>query len=75
MLGRVQVQDSLIKGDGPLRLVSPLDWSYRMTAAGKEIIATVRKNAAPGLYPYGVGVFDGEELLFDDPDIIVRPPR
>jgi len=46
-----------------------------MTAAGKEIIATVRKNAAPGLYPYGVGVFDGEELLFDDPDIIVRPPR
>ena len=55
-------------------LVSPLDWSYRMTAAGKEIIATVRKNAAPGLYPYGVGVFNGEELLFDDPEIIVRPP-
>jgi hypothetical protein len=45
-----------------------------MTAAGKEIIATVRKNAAPGLYPYGVGAFDGEELLFDDPDIIVRRP-
>lgn len=54
--------------------VSPLNWSYRMTAAGKEIIAEVRKNAVPGLYPYGVSVFDGENLLFDDPEIIVRPP-
>jgi hypothetical protein len=40
----------------------------------KEITAEVRKNAAPGLYPYGVGAFNGEELLFDDPEIIIRRP-
>jgi plastocyanin len=55
-------------------LVSPLDWSYKMTGKGEVITAKVRMTAAPGLYPYGVGAFDGEELLFDDPEIIVRPP-
>jgi hypothetical protein len=56
-------------------LVSPLDWSFKMTAAGEVITAKVHKNAAPGLYLYGVGAFDGTELLFDDPEIIVRPPE
>jgi plastocyanin len=55
-------------------LVSPLDWSYKMTGKGEVITAKVSKHAAPGLYPYGVGAFDGEELLFDDPEIIVRRP-
>lgn len=55
-------------------LVSPLDWSYKITGAGNEITAKVLKNAAPGLYAYGFGTFDGKELLFDDPEIIVRPP-
>jgi plastocyanin len=55
-------------------LVSPLDWSYKVTGAGMEITATVRRNAAPGLYAYAIGTFDGAELLVDDPDIIVRRP-
>ncbi|OGD16602.1 MAG: hypothetical protein A2V76_03975 [Candidatus Aminicenantes bacterium RBG_16_63_14] len=55
-------------------LVSPLDWSYKITGAGAEITAKVLKNAAPGIYAYGIGAFDGTELLFDDPEIIVRPP-
>ena len=55
-------------------LVSPLDWSYKVTGAGKEITATVLKNAAPGLYPYAISTFDGTEMLLDDPEIIVRPP-
>ena len=55
-------------------LVSPLDWSYKITGAGTEITAKVLKSAAPGLYAYGIGTFDGTELLFDDPEIIVRPP-
>jgi hypothetical protein len=55
-------------------LVSPLDWSHKITGKGEVIIAKVSRQAAPGLYPYAVGAFDGTELLFDDPDIIVRPP-
>jgi plastocyanin len=54
--------------------VSPLNWSYKITGAGNEITAKVLKNAVPGLYAYGLGTFDGKELLFDDPEIIVRPP-
>jgi len=55
-------------------LVSPLNWSYKVTGAGMEITATVRRNAAPGLYAYAIGTFDGQDLLFDDPEIIVRRP-
>jgi plastocyanin len=55
-------------------LVSPLNWSYRVTGAGMEITATVRKNAAPGLYPYAISTFDGTDMLLDDPEIIIRRP-
>jgi hypothetical protein len=55
-------------------MVSPLNWSFKMTGSGGVITATVLKNAAPGIYLYGMGAFDGEGLLFDDPEIIVRPP-
>jgi uncharacterized membrane protein len=52
--------------------VSPFDWS---SAQGRtEIVGTVRKDADPGYYPYGVCAVDGAELLLDDPEIIVRRP-
>lgn len=56
-------------------LASPLDWSHKMTGKGELIKAKVSKHAAPGIYRYAVGAFDGTELLFDDPEIIVRPPK
>lgn len=55
-------------------LISPLDIKYQIKPQGGEIKAKVLKNAAPGIYSYAVGAFDGAELLIDDPDIIVRPP-
>jgi hypothetical protein len=54
--------------------VTPLDWCFKMTASGKKIVAVVRDDAPFGHYAYGVSAFDGAALLFDDPDIIVRPP-
>jgi hypothetical protein len=54
--------------------VSPLDISYDTKPQGGEIKAKVLENAVPGIYAYAVGAFDGEELLIDDPDIIIRPP-
>ncbi len=54
--------------------VSPLNWSYKVTGAGMEITATVRKTAEPGLYAYAIVTFDGTDLLIDDPEIIVRRP-
>ena len=54
--------------------VSPLDWSYKIADGGVDIMATVLKGAQPGIYRYGVGAFDGKSLLFDDPEIIIRPP-
>jgi plastocyanin len=54
--------------------VSPLNWCFKMAGKGKKITATVSAEALPGVYSYGVGVFDGASLLFDDPDIIVRRP-
>jgi plastocyanin len=56
-------------------LISPLNWSHRASGPGKDIVANVRKGAAPGLYRYAVGTFDGQELLIDDPEIIVKPPK
>lgn len=55
-------------------LVSPLDIGYEIKPQGGEIKARVLANAVPGLYAYAVGAFDGEEILIEDPDIIVRPP-
>jgi|GEM_PF-1107737 len=55
--------------------VSPLDWSYKTTGPGMEIIARVKEDAVPGIYLYGFGAFSGKELLFDDPELIVRPPK
>ena len=54
---------------------SPLNWSYKIAPDGKVIVATVLKNAVPGIYRYGIGAFDGKTLLFDDPEIIIRPPK
>jgi len=56
-------------------LVSPLNWSCKAVAGGQEIIATVKRDAAPGLYTYAFSAFDGEDLLIEDPEIIIRPPR
>jgi plastocyanin len=56
-------------------LASPLDWCHKTSVTGEEITAKVLKDAAPGLYPYAFGAFIGTELLIDDPEIIVRPPR
>lgn len=55
-------------------LVSPLDCSYKVTGAGRVITARVRDDAEPGYYLYGVGAWDRQSLLFDDPEIIVRRP-
>jgi hypothetical protein len=54
--------------------ISPLDWCFKTTGSGRKITATVSDNALEGHYPYGVGAFDGQALLFDDPEIIVRRP-
>lgn len=54
--------------------VSPFDWTVRMTGAKKTITARVNASAAPGHYPYAVGAWNGKTLLFDDPEIILRPP-
>ena len=54
---------------------SPLNWSFKIALDGTAIIATVRRNAVPGIYRYGIGAFDGRTLLFDDPDIIVKRPK
>lgn len=54
--------------------ITPLDWSFKRVGKGQKIRATVRRTAGPGCYPYAVIVFNGKELLIDDPDIIVRPP-
>jgi hypothetical protein len=55
---------------------SPLEWSFAVVSRGKRaLVGTVRADAAPGFYSYGVCVVEGGELLVDDPEIIVRPPR
>ena len=55
--------------------VSPVNWSYKMTEKGGAITATVLKNAAPGIYRYGVVAWNGSGLIFDDPEIIIKPPK
>jgi plastocyanin len=56
--------------------VSPLDWSYAVKGKDrKSIVGTVRSDAEPGFYPYGVCVIDGPDLIVDDPEIIVKPPK
>lgn len=56
-------------------LVSLLDWSSMTAAGGDEIVGVVRLDAAPGLYPYAFSAVCGGQLLVDDPDIILPPPK
>lgn len=53
---------------------SPFTWMVKAAGKGKWIEGKVRANAAPGCYPYGVGAYNGHGLLFDDPEIIIKPP-
>jgi len=53
---------------------SPLTWCCK-AKKGKVIKGKVRKSALPGVYPYGLCVFDGARLRVLDPDIIVTPPK
>ena len=56
--------------------ISPLAWSYAVAEKGKKaLVGTVRADAEPGFYHYGACVWDGKDLLVDDPEIIVKPPK
>jgi len=56
--------------------VSPLDWSFEVLGPRRKTIAgVVRNDAKPGFHPYSVCVLDGGDLLVDDPEIIVKPPK
>ena len=54
---------------------SPLERSVYTAKRGGIIRARVREDARRGVYPYAVGVSDGEDIYVDDPDIIVRDPK
>lgn len=56
-------------------LVSPLDWSSKSAAGGDEIVGIVQPGADPGLYPYAFSAFIKDQLLVDDPEIIIPPPK
>jgi plastocyanin len=56
--------------------ISPLLWGSAVSESGKKtLIGTVRADAEPGRYHYGGCVWDGKNLVVDDPDIIVKPPK
>ncbi|HPW17789.1 MAG TPA: hypothetical protein PLP83_05355 [Candidatus Aminicenantes bacterium] len=56
--------------------VSPLDWGHAVKEKDRKgVVGTVRADAAPGFYPYGVCIGDGSGLIVDDPEIIVKPPK
>jgi plastocyanin len=56
--------------------ISPLDWSSAVLPKGETtIVGKVLEDAEYGFYPYGVCAYDGGELLLDDPEIIVKPPK
>jgi len=56
--------------------ISPLEWGTAVSPKGKKsIVGTVRADAEPGYYHYGTSVWDGTDLLADDPEIIVKPPK
>lgn len=54
---------------------SPLDWTARAAPRGGPLAGKVRRDAAPGYYPYAFCVCAGEALVVDDPEIIIRPPK
>ena len=65
--------------DGPFLVVikdpvSPLDWSIQAAPKGKKIVGYVRRDAPARTYQYGIGVFDGTEIIVSDPEIIVKRP-
>jgi hypothetical protein len=56
--------------------ISPLAWGSAVSESGKKtLVGCVRDDAEPGYYHYGACVWDGKNLLVDDPDIIVKPPK
>jgi hypothetical protein len=56
--------------------VTPLEKnSYQLLPGANKIEGIVRDDAEPGSYPYAVCVVDGTNLLMDDPEIIIRPPK
>jgi plastocyanin len=56
--------------------ISPLVWGAAVSESGKKtLVGTVRDDAEPGFYHYGTCLWDGKDLLVDDPEIIVRPPK
>jgi plastocyanin len=56
--------------------ISPLVWSFAVSEKDKKaLVGTVRSDAEPGHYRYGACAWDGKNLIVDDPDIIVKPPK
>jgi plastocyanin len=56
--------------------ISPLVWGSAVSESGKKtLVGIVRDDAEPGFYHYGACVWDGAQLIVDDPDIIVKPPK
>ncbi len=55
-------------------LVSPLEWSSKSGAGKDGIVGVVQAGAAPGLYLYAFSAVINDQLLVDDPEIIVPPP-
>jgi len=56
-------------------LVSPVTGCSKAARPGQAITAEVKMDAVPGLYAYAFSAFDGEEMLIEDPEIIIRPPK
>ena len=54
--------------------VSPLKWRFKAARKNLWITGIVRATAHPGHYFYGVGAVSGQDILFDDPEIIVEQP-
>jgi hypothetical protein len=56
--------------------VTPLEKSYyELLPGANKIEGIVRDDAEPGAYPYAMCVADGTNVLVDDPEIIIRPPK
>jgi len=55
---------------------SPLAWAaHSAPGHGKPLEVKVRRDAAPGVYPYAFCVCVRDTLVVDDPDIIIQPPK
>lgn len=58
--------------------ITPLERHFYLSSlrpsARKIIDAKMLNFAPPGHYPYGIGAFNGQRILVEDPEIIVKPP-